>query len=89
MPPISPQRSELLDLPNLMPAQAQKHVTHNEALHHLDLVVQLVLEETERDTPPGAIATGCGWRMAPRSAGRHGRAAAAGLSRNPLTRRRW
>ena len=52
MPPISSQRSDRLDLPYLMLAQAQKHVTHNEALHHLDLVVQLVLEETERDTPP-------------------------------------
>ncbi|PRZ44691.1 DUF2793 domain-containing protein [Tritonibacter scottomollicae] len=52
MPPRSPQRSDRLDLPYLMPAQAQKHVTHNDALHRLDLVVQLVLEELERDTPP-------------------------------------
>ena len=58
MPPTSPQRSDRLDLPYLMPAQAQKHVTHNDALHRLDLVVQLVLEELERDTPPADPGAG-------------------------------
>lgn len=32
-----------LALPIMMPAQAQKHVTHNEALEKLDLVVQLAV----------------------------------------------
>ncbi len=50
MPPISLQRSDLLDLPNLMPAQAQKNVPHNEALQRFLLMVQLVLYATERNT---------------------------------------
>ena len=32
-----------LDLPFIMPSQAQKHVTHNEALQKLDAIVQLSL----------------------------------------------
>ena len=36
-----PELSANLSLPFLMPAQAQKHVTHNEALQVLDALVQL------------------------------------------------
>lgn len=54
MPDISP----LLDLPYLQPSQAQKHVTHNEALRRLDLVVQLTLAATGAETPPGAPSEG-------------------------------
>ena len=41
-----------LDLPYLMPAQAQKHVTHNEALRHLDTIVQLSVASKDLATPP-------------------------------------
>lgn len=41
-----------LSLPFLMPAQAQKHVTHNEALLALDALVQLSLVSRGRATPP-------------------------------------
>ncbi len=46
------QTSPRLDLPFLQPSQAQKHVTHNEALSRLDLVVQLSVVATNATTPP-------------------------------------
>lgn len=50
-----------LVLPFIMPAQAQKHVTHNEALLALDAVVQLVLT-AEATIPPALPAEGaCFW----------------------------
>ena len=59
MPQISPENSTTrLGLPYLMPAQAQKHVTHNEALAVLDQLVQLVLEEIEAETPAAAPVAG-------------------------------
>ncbi len=50
--------SAILSLPYILPAQAQKHVTHNEALRHLDLVVQLVVTDRDRGTPPADPAGG-------------------------------
>lgn len=47
-----PQNSPRLNLPYLQPSQAQKHVTHNEALRLLDLTVQLSLQAVEATTPP-------------------------------------
>ena len=47
-----PDTSATLSLPYLMPAQAQKHVTHNDALDRLDLVVQLVVSEFDAANPP-------------------------------------
>ncbi|MFP4239718.1 MAG: DUF2793 domain-containing protein [Rhodosalinus sp.] len=41
-----------LALPLLLPAQAQKHVTHNEALSLLDLLVQLRIASFDAVTPP-------------------------------------
>lgn len=46
--------SPLLGLPYLQPSQAQKHVTHNEALQVLDTVVQLSVENLGVATPPEA-----------------------------------
>lgn len=45
-------RSPLLDLPLLQPTQAQKHVTHNEALAQLDVLVQLCVEDFDQTQPP-------------------------------------
>lgn len=45
-------RTPLLDLPYLMPSQAQKHVTHNEALSALDAVVQLAVKDADLAAPP-------------------------------------
>ncbi|WP_454850702.1 DUF2793 domain-containing protein [Rhizobium binxianense] len=46
-----------LALPYILPSQAQKHVTHNEALQRLDAVVQLTVTD-ERASPPSAPAEG-------------------------------
>ncbi len=43
--------SSKLNLPYLMPAQAQKHVTHNEALRRLDGIVQLGVMGVVDDLP--------------------------------------
>lgn len=49
-------QTDNLSLPFIMPSQAQKHVTHNEALLALDAVVQLhVISRTE--TAPPAVST--------------------------------
>lgn len=53
-----PQNSPRLDLPYLQPAQAQKHVTHNEALRALDLVVQLSVTTLNATNPPAAPGQG-------------------------------
>jgi len=44
--------SPILSLPYLMPSQAQKHVTHNEALQSLDVLVQLSVQGFDAETPP-------------------------------------
>jgi hypothetical protein len=50
--------SAVLSLPYLLPAQAQKHVTHNEALARLDLAVQLAVIARDLTTPPASPAQG-------------------------------
>ena len=50
--------SARLDLPLIKPSQAQKHVTHNEALQILDGLVQAALEETGALNPPFEPITG-------------------------------
>lgn len=50
--------SPILSLPLMQAAQAQKHVTHNEALMRLDLLVQLTVEDRTRTAPPAAPAEG-------------------------------
>lgn len=44
--------SNILNLPFLLPSQAQKHVTHNEALRVLDALVQMRVITAALDTPP-------------------------------------
>ena len=50
--------SARLALPYLMPSQAQKHVTHNEALSVLDLVTQLSVLSRTTTTPPAQVEDG-------------------------------
>ena len=64
-----PDLSARLDLPFLMPAQAQKHVTHNEALTLLDLLVQLGLQGLEATDPPAVPETGQIWALGPAPTG--------------------
>jgi hypothetical protein len=47
-----------LQLPYLAAAQAQKHVTHNEALRMLDALVQLSVLDRSRAAPPASPAEG-------------------------------
>ncbi|MEN8839985.1 MAG: DUF2793 domain-containing protein [Octadecabacter sp.] len=49
-------QSQILSMPYIQPAQAQKHVTHNEALFLLDAVVQLAVEDVTLTTPPSGPA---------------------------------
>lgn len=50
-----------LGMPLLMPAQAQKHVTVNEALMRLDGQVNLVLQSISVQTPPEVAIDGACW----------------------------
>lgn len=54
MPDLSP----ILSLPLILPAQAQKHVTHNEALRLLDVMVQLSVADRILTAPPVAPVVG-------------------------------
>jgi hypothetical protein len=47
-----PDETTILTLPLILPAQAQKHVTHNEALVKLDVIVQLSVLSRNALTPP-------------------------------------
>ncbi len=47
-----------LNLPFILPAQAQKHITHNEALLALDVLTQLAVIDRNLATPPASPATG-------------------------------
>ncbi|MCA1948650.1 MAG: DUF2793 domain-containing protein [Armatimonadetes bacterium] len=53
-----PDTTTHLGLPYLMAAQAQKHVTHNEALRLLDAIVQLSVLDRTRTAPPASPADG-------------------------------
>ncbi|NTZ90365.1 DUF2793 domain-containing protein [Agrobacterium tumefaciens] len=46
-----------LQLPYILPSQAQKHVTHNEALQRLDAIVQLTIKDVIA-APPGEPVEG-------------------------------
>ena len=52
-----------LSLPFIMPAQAQKHVTHNEAIELLDMIVQLRLMSVDTATPTAAPEDGESWAV--------------------------
>jgi hypothetical protein len=58
-----------LSLPYIVAAQAQKHVTHNEALRALDAVVQLMALDKDLAAPPGAPAEGDRYIVGPSPTG--------------------
>ncbi len=47
-----PDHSPNLDMPFIKPSQAQKHVTHNEALEHIDALAQLTVKRFNATNPP-------------------------------------
>lgn len=51
--------SPKLNMPYIAPAQAQKHVTHNEALRTLDALVQLTLQSTVSAYPVSPTEGAC------------------------------
>lgn len=51
-------QSPVLGLPYILPAQAQKHVTHNMAIQQLDALVQLHVASADLATPPVSPITG-------------------------------
>lgn len=51
-------QSPILSLPLIQAAQAQKHVTHNEAVMRLDLLVQLSVLNRTLTAPPASPAVG-------------------------------
>ena len=59
-----------LVLPAIEAAQAQKHVTHNEALTLLDALTQLAVESRTLTTPPGYAGR---WRLLHPGRGRNRR----------------
>ena len=52
------ENSPKLDLPYIQPAQAQKHVTHNEAIEKLDVLTQLVVVGFDTNNPPALPVDG-------------------------------
>jgi hypothetical protein len=55
--------SPRLALPLIQPSQAQKHVTHNEAIDRLDALVQISVVAFEATTPPATPAEGQCWAL--------------------------
>ena len=53
-----PDNTPILQLPLILPAQAQKHVTHNEALRLLDVMVQLSVLTRNLTVPPATPSVG-------------------------------
>lgn len=46
------EQTTRLELPYILPSQAQKHITHNEALQRLDAITQLVIRTEAAEPPP-------------------------------------
>jgi len=63
------ETSPRLLLPWLQAAQAQKHVTHNEALRRLDGLVNLTVEDRSRSAPPTNPAEGTAYLVAAGASG--------------------
>ncbi|MGR3433952.1 MAG: DUF2793 domain-containing protein [Shimia sp.] len=68
-PPAFPDSSTVLGLPYIQSAQAQKHVTHNEALRRLDALVQAAVHDADRTAPPAAPQDGDRHLVAPGATG--------------------
>jgi hypothetical protein len=58
-----------LKLPYILAAQAQKHVTHNEAIRILDAIVQIAVLDRDLTAPPGSPAEGARYIVAPAGTG--------------------
>lgn len=61
-------RTPILDLPYILPQQAQAHVTHNEAIRALDALVQLTVLDRDLASLPGGPANGDRYIVGPGAA---------------------
>jgi hypothetical protein len=61
---MSEDMTPRLALPVLAAGQAQKEITHNEALQRLDMLVQPVVQSAALAAPPGTPAEGQCWLVA-------------------------
>ncbi len=66
---MSEDLSPHLALPFLLPAQAQKHVTVNEALARLDALVQLAVSHRDLSAPPAGPEEGARYIVGPQASG--------------------
>lgn len=64
-----PDTSPILQLPYILPAQAQKHVTHNEAIRVLDVIVQLAVTARNLAAPPVSPPEGARYIVAAAASG--------------------
>jgi microcystin-dependent protein len=64
-----PDQTPVLNLPYILPAQAQKHVTHNEAIRVLDVIVQLSVTARNLAAPPANPVQGDRYIVAAGAAG--------------------
>ncbi|MCT8997078.1 DUF2793 domain-containing protein [Chelativorans intermedius] len=69
MTTIDPENTARLKLPYIMPSQAQKHVTHNEALRMLDALVQPGVLDRDLTAPPADPQEGDHYIVAAGAAG--------------------
>lgn len=58
------ENSANLLLPYIMPSQAQKHVTHNEAIQALDALVQIAIASRDETVPPNGPPAGARYIVA-------------------------
>lgn len=61
--------SDRFALPLLQAGQAQKELTHNEALALIDMLLHAQVESITAATPPGGAVVGQCWVVAPAAAG--------------------
>lgn len=66
---MSDERSARLALPLLQAGQAQKDITHNEALTRLDLAVAAAVKDAGGNVPPAAPDEGACWLVGPAPTG--------------------
>ncbi|WP_320198323.1 DUF2793 domain-containing protein [Agrobacterium sp. rho-13.3] len=62
------EQTSRLELPYILSSQAQKHVTHNEALQRLDAITQLTIKG-ELTQPPQTVSEGDCFLIAPAATG--------------------
>lgn len=62
-------KSENLELPYIMPNQAQKHITHNEAIRYLDALVQVSILSRDLNSPPDNPDSGARYIVADNASG--------------------